>query len=465
MSWVDELRSAGPVRRARDVSLSAPRLLLASFAGLIAIGTLGLLLLPGLHEGEPLGLVDALFTITSAVCVTGLVVVDTGTTFSHLGEAWVLAMIQLGGLGILTFAALAATALAGRSSLAVEEAAAGPASVLPTGGPLALVRVVLIGTLVVEAAGALLLFPFFLPHYAPGEAAWMAVFHSVSAFCNAGFARVADNLVGFRESPAVLLTIASLLVVGGIGFPVIEDLRHRLRGRRRRLTTHSRLTLQTTGILIGAAGALFLLFERGETLAGLELRHQLVNALFMAVTPRTAGFNTVDYNEVSNPSLLLTIGLMWIGGSPGSTAGGVKTTTVALLALVLFARLRGDRAVSTGGRSVPEETLHRAVGLAVGSVLLLAVFVFALILTELPSQAVADDRTHFIRLVFEAQSALSTVGLSMGATPELSPAGKLLVIALMFLGRVGPLAVVGAMAIRGQRRVAMRYAHEDVLVG
>lgn len=293
----------------------------------------------------------------------------------------------------------------------------------------------------------------------------MAIFHAVSAFCNAGFVLRSDNLVSFQEAPGVLLVVAALIMVGGIGFPVIEDLRHRLRGSRRRLTTHSRLTLQTTAILLVAATLLFLIFERGETLANLHFGHQLGNAFFMAVTPRTAGFNTVDYNELANPSLFLTIGLMWIGGSPGSTAGGVKTTTVALLALVLFARLRGDRAVSSGGRTVPEDTLHRAVGLAVGSVLLLAVFVFALILTELPGQPVADDRTHFIRLAFEAQSALGTVGLSMGATPDLSPAGKLLVIALMFLGRVGPLAVVGAMAIRGQRRTSMRYAHEDVLVG
>jgi trk system potassium uptake protein TrkH len=465
LSWVEELRSGAPVRRARDLSLSAPRLLLGSFAALIAFGTVGLLVLPSVYEGEPLGVVDALFTITSAVCVTGLTVVDTGATFSAFGEAWVLLMIQLGGLGILTFAALAAAALAGHSSLAVEEAAAGPASVLPAGGPMALVRVILVGTLVTELAGAVLLFALFLPRFGLEEAVWMAIFHAVSAFCNAGFALRSDNLVSFQEAPGVLLVVAALIMVGGIGFPVIEDLRHRLRGSRRRLTTHSRLTLQTTAILLVAATLLFLIFERGETLANLHFGHQLGNAFFMAVTPRTAGFNTVDYNELANPSLLLTIGLMWIGGSPGSTAGGVKTTTVALLALVLFARLRGDRAVSSGGRTVPEDTLHRAVGLAVGSVLLLAVFVFALILTELPGQPVADDRTHFIRLVFEAQSALGTVGLSMGATSELSPAGKLLVIALMFLGRVGPLAVVGAMAIRGQRRIAMRYAHEDVLVG
>jgi trk system potassium uptake protein TrkH len=448
----------------RPLQLSAPHLLLASFAGMIAFGTAGLTLLPGVYTGAPLGLVDALFTITSAVCVTGLSVVDVGTTLAPFGQVWLLLMIQAGGLGIMTFAALAAAAFAGRSSLAVEEAAAGPSALLPAGGPLALVRLLVVSTLLVEAAGAVALFALWAPRFGAGEAVWPAVFHAVSAFCNAGFSLFPDNLVGFREDPATLLVIGALLVAGGLGFVVVQDLRLRLRGRKRRLSTHSRLTLLVSAWLLVGATALFSIFEAGETLAGLDFGDRLANAAFMAATPRTAGFNAVDYDEIADPSLFLTFGLMWIGGSPGSTAGGVKTTTVALLALLLFARLRGDRAVSTGGRTVPEETLQRAVGLAVGSVILLALFVFALLVTELPASA-EGDRVRFVRLVFEAQSALSTVGLSMGATAELTPAGRLLVVALMFLGRVGPLAVLGAMAIRGQRRVAMRYAHEDVLVG
>jgi trk system potassium uptake protein TrkH len=454
-------RVARPVR----LHFTAPRLLLASFAALIAVGTLGLMLLPGLQTGRPLGLVDALFEITSAVCVTGLVVVDTGTAFTPLGQAWLLLMIQFGGIGIMTFAALAATALAGRSSLAVEEAAAGPSSVLPAGGPLTLLRLVVFWTLAVEAVGALLLFALLAPGYGVQRAAWLAVFHSVSAFCNAGFGLFADSLVRFRESPGILLVVAALVVSGGIGFTVIQDLGLRLRGLRRRLTTHTRLTLQVTLLLLGVSTLLFLFFERNHTLAPLGLSDRLANAFFMATTPRTAGFNTVDYDVVANPSLFLTLGLMWIGGSPASTAGGVKTTTVALLALLLWSRLRGDRVVSNGGRSVPEETLQRAVGLAVGSVLLLAIFVFALLVTELRTAVSEDDRVHFLRLVFEAQSAMSTVGLSMGVTPRLTHAGKLLIVTLMFLGRVGPLAVLGAMVIRGQHRVSMRYAHEDVLVG
>lgn len=463
MSWILDPAGARE-RRRRALQLTAPRLLLASFAGLIAVGTAGLLALPGVYTGEPLGFVDALFQITSAVCVTGLSIADVGTTLTPFGQAWLLLMIQAGGLGIMTFAALAAAAFAGRSSLAVEEAAAGPRALLPAGGPLALVRLVVLSTLLLEALGAAALFALWAPRFGAGEAAWPAVFHAVSAFCNAGFSLFPDNLVRFREDPATLLVIAALLVAGGLGFVVIQDLRFRLRGRKRRLSIHSRLTLVVSAYLLAGATALFFVFEGSETLAGLGTGSRLANAAFMAATPRTAGFNAVDYDEVADPSLFLTFGLMWIGGSPGSTAGGVKTTTVALLALLLLARLRGDRAVSTGGRTVPEETLQRAAGLAVGSVLLLALFVFALLVTELPASSEAD-RNHLVRLVFEAQSALGTVGLSMGVTTELSPAGRLLVVLLMFLGRVGPLAVLGAMALRGQRRAPMRYAHEDVLVG
>jgi trk system potassium uptake protein TrkH len=463
VSWAGEIRPLGE-RSRRALRLSAPRLLLASFAGLIALGTAGLMLLPGVYAAEPLGFVDALFTITSAVCVTGLSVVDVGTTLAPFGQVWLLLMIQAGGLGIMSFAALAAAAFARRSSLAVEEAAAGPTALLPAGGPLALVRLVVLSTLLVEAAGAAALFALWAPRLGAGEAAWPALFHAVSAFCNAGFSLFPDNLMGFREDPATLLVVAGLLVAGGLGFVVIQDLRFRVRGRKRRLSTHSRLTLLASGWLLAGGTALFFLFEGSGTLAGLGFGDRLANAAFMAATPRTAGFNAVDYDEVADPSLFLTFGLMWIGGSPGSTAGGVKTTTVALLGLLLFARLRGDRAVSTGGRTVPEETLQRAAGLAVGSVILLALFLFALLVSELPARA-EDDRAQLVRLAFEAQSALGTVGLSMGVTSQLTPAGRLLVAALMFLGRVGPLAVMGAMAIRGQRRAAMRYAHEDVLVG
>jgi trk system potassium uptake protein TrkH len=287
----------------------------------------------------------------------------------------------------------------------------------------------------------------------------------VSAFCNAGFSTFGRNLMDYPHHLPTLAVIAALIVAGGLGFLVIEDLRARLRGRRRRIALHTRIVLVTTAVLIAGATPLYLFFEWNHTLAGMSLPVRVGNALFMAITPRTAGFNAVDYEQVANPTVLLTIALMWIGGSPGSTAGGVKTTAVALLALGLLARLRGRADVSLANRSVPEATVQRAVGLAVGAMLVLFSFVFLLLWTELARDGVDLDRGRFVRLVFEAQSALGTVGLSMNMTAELTPAGRLLVVALMFLGRVGPLAALEAMARRARRKPLYRLGREDVLVG
>jgi trk system potassium uptake protein TrkH len=459
------VRGHGPRALLARLDLSAPQLLVGSFAALILAGTLGFLVLPGLWIGERPGFIDALFMATSAVCVTGLAVLDVSGRMTVWGQAWLLLLIQLGGLGIMTLAALAATALGRRASLEVEEAAAGPTALMPEGGALGLVKAVLAGTFAVEAAGALALWIAWQDTLGAAGAIWPAVFHAVSAFCNAGFSTFRDSLVGSSRDLPVLAIVATLIVIGGIGFLVIEDLRAKLAGRRRRVTLHTRLALVTTAILIAGAVPLFLLFEHDHTLAAHGWPHRVGNALFMAITPRTAGFNTVDYDQVSNASIVLTLALMWIGGSPGSTAGGVKTTTAALLAMLFWTRLRGREHVSLADRSVPNATVTRAVGLAVGAMLLLFAFVFLLLWTEMSRGGVEMDRSHFVRLVFEAQSALGTVGLSMNETPQISSGGRLLLVLLMFLGRVGPLAVLEAMARRSRRKQPWRFGREDVLVG
>jgi trk system potassium uptake protein TrkH len=451
--------------RAALLDLSAPQLLLGSFAALIAIGTAGFQVLPGLWIGARPGIVDALFMATSAVCVTGLSVLDVAARMTFWGQLWLLALIQLGGLGILTFAALAAAAFGRRTSLEIEEAVSGPAALLPAGGARGLVRSIVAVTLAIEAIGAFGLWLAWRDELDAIDAVWHAIFHAVSAFCNAGFSTFDRNLVGDAHGLGVIAIVAVLIVAGGIGFLVFEDLRARILGQRRRVTLHTRLALGTSALLIAVAAPLYLFFEWDHTLAPLSLPERIGNAIFMAITPRTAGFNTVDYHAISNPSVVLTLALMWIGGSPGSTAGGVKTTTVALLALGLLARLRGRSDVALADRSVPESTLQRAVGLAVGAMLVLFGFVFLLLWSELEHEGAALDRGRFVHLIFEAQSALGTVGLSMGMTTELTPVGRLLVVALMFLGRVGPLAVLEAMARRARRRALYRLAREDVLVG
>jgi len=457
----------GPWLRPRRLwqAVSAPQLLVLSFLGLTLVGWAGFLLLPGLYTGERLGWVDALFMATSAVCVTGLSVVDVSRDLTGWGQAWLLLLIQAGGLGMLTLASLVVALIGGRSHLAVEEAAAGPARLLPGASPRRLLLGVAAVTFAFEGLGALLLWAAWWGDAPPLEAAWLAIFHAVSAFCNAGFSLFSDSMEGFAARPGLLLPMAALIVVGGLGFPVLVDLRLRLARRHARLTTHSRLVLGASAVLLAGSAGAYLVFEAPHTLAGMGWAHRGVNALFMAVTARTAGFSSVLYDEISNESLFLTLGLMWVGGGPTSVSGGVKVTTVALLALLLLARLRGDRHVSLAGRTVPEETVHRSTGLAVGGLLLLGAFVFVLLSVEAPAADPTAERARLVRLAFEVQSALGTVGLSLGVTEELSPAGRGVLIPAMLLGRVGPLAVVGAMVRRQRRRLAFRYAHEDVAVG
>lgn len=444
--------------------ISAPQLAGLSFLGLVALGTLGFRLLPGLTVGPGLGWIDALFMATSAVCVTGLVVRDVSQEFTLWGQTWLLFLIQAGGLGILTLAGLIVASLGGRLSLMAEEGAAPPRSVLPPIAAAQMLRTAVVFTFTVEALGAMVLWILWRPEYGGAGAAWLAVFHTVSAFCNAGFSLFTDSLVGFRDQPALVLAFAGLIVTGGLGFPVVQDLRSRLRGRQPGLTLHSRLVLGSTLVVLGLSTLLYLALEWDHALEPLGAVHRVTNAFFMAVTARTAGFNTVDYDVLSNPSVLLTLGLMWVGGAPASVAGGVKITTAALLVLVLWARLRGDRRVSLGSRTVPSETVERAAGLAAGAVLLLAVFAFLMLYAEL-SGGGDEDRGHFVRLVFETQSAFSTVGLSMGVTSELGPMGRILLVPLMLLGRVGPLVVLSAIVVQQRRHVDFRYAHEDVLIG
>lgn len=451
-------------RRRLVAALSPTQLFVLSFAALIAVGTAGLLVIPGLYTGARLGVIDALFMATSAVCVTGLIVVDTATYFTGLGQAWIALLIQLGGLGILTFTTLVIMLLGRRTSVGLEEATSGYAVALRHLSGKTLVRAVVLATLAVELVGAVGLWTMWRGELGAAGAVWPAVFHAISAFCNAGFSVFSDSLVGYQRSPGTLLLVAALVVIGGLGFVVFEDVRSRIVGGRRP-ALHTRLAMITTVVLLAGGTVLFLAFEWRHTLRDLAWPDRISNALFMAVTPRTAGFNSVEYTTVSNPSMFLTILLMLIGGSPGSTAGGLKTTTVTLLVLLFVARLRGVRHASAFSRTVPDETVQRAAGLAVGGLALLGIAVFLLLITELPAE-VGLDRGRFLDVVFEAHSAFGTVGLSLGGTPALTPVGKLIVSALMVLGRVGPATAAAAMVIAGRRRPAQyRFAHEDVVVG
>lgn len=457
-----------PVGRSPSIwrRLTPPQLFVGSFALLILLGTVGLKFLPGIYTGEPLGWLDALFTATSAVCVTGLIVVDTATYFTPRGQGLILLLIQLGGLGMLAFTSLVILAIGGRLSLRQEALSAG--SPIEVGhhriDPRQLVRDVFRFTLGIEAIGAAILFLLWLPRFSWQEAAWHALFHSVSAFCNAGFSIQSDNLVPFRTSPLTLLVVSALIVSGGIGFLTMEELNLRRKAQRDRhifrLSLHSRLVLVVTAILLFVPWPVFTWLEWNDSLGHLEPGHKVTNGLFMSVTARTAGFNTIDYARATEAGNFLTILLMSIGGSPGGTAGGLKTTTFALLAVLAWSRFRGQEIASVWGRSLRKETTDRAIGLFVVAFGLVTLGILALTVTER-----ATDPGGFLERMFEAVSAFNTVGLSMSFTHHLSSAGRLVIVLMMFLGRVGPLAVAAALAFRSSSGPRFRYAYEEVAVG
>jgi trk system potassium uptake protein len=449
-------------------SLSAPQLFVGSFLLLILIGTVGLRWLPGLYVEEPLGWVDALFTATSAVCVTGLIVVDTATYFTARGQAFLLVLIQLGGLGMISFTTLIILVLGRRLSLRQEVLYSRPAELTPHVDFRSLARDIVGFTFLIEAIGALLLYLFWLPRFGATGAIWPAVFHSVSAFCNAGFSIFSDSLVGFQASPLPLLVIMSLIVAGGLGFLTLEEIHLRWQSNRRnsafRMSLHSRLALTVTAALLAGGWFGFVVLEWRVTLSEMPWWARAVNALFMSVTARTAGFNTVDYGEMAESSGFLTIILMAIGGSPGSMAGGLKTTTVALIGLLALSRLRGYEITNAWGRTVPTETVQRAVGLFVVGFAVLTFAIMVLVTIEGARHDAIDY--SFLAYMFEAASAFNTVGLSMGVTSDTSTPSRWLLIVLMYVGRVGPLTFAAAIALaRPTVSRHFRYAHEDVVVG
>lgn len=450
--------------RIRGRKLTSTEIFVGSFLGLIALGTMGLMWLPGLYRGPPLGWTDVVFTATSAVCVTGLIVVDTESYFSFAGQLFLLGLIQLGGLGMLTLTSMVIAAVGGRPSLRSESIAAGAQRAVPHIPPRTLIIDIVRFTLIFETLGAIALYSIWGPTLGWREAVWPSVFHSISAFCNAGFSTNSDSLIAYRSSPATLLVCSFLIVAGGLGFVTIEELKRRLSKKhkqKRKLSVHTQLVLGSTAVLLLGGWLLFAVFEWNGALKYLSHPDKLTNSLFMSVTARTAGFNTVDYSDMSNSASFLTILLMTIGGSPGSTAGGIKTTTFALLGLLAWSRLRSSESVIVADRSIPGETIQRAVGVFVitSGMIVTGIFLLASI------GDFVDKHDQFLVRIFEVVSAFNTVGLSMGLTANLSVPSRWVIIMLMFIGRVGPLSLASVLRVRLARRGKFRLAYEDVVVG
>lgn len=435
------------------------RLLVFSFLALILAGT-AVLMLPQASTGAPLGFIDALFTATSATCVTGLIVVDTGSAFTMLGQLAILLMIQLGGLGIMTFSTLLLYFLEGRLSLTNRELLQSLFSQGPRQDLASLIKMVLMVTVAFEMIGAVILSLCFWDDMPLQKAVYYGIFHSISAFCNAGFALMPQSLMPYRDHAIINATVMVLIISGGLGFIVIYEL---LRRPRRRLSLHTRTVLLTSAILIAGGGLLFYLLERGNTLQGLSPVATVLAALFQSVTARTAGFNTVDIAVLSNPALFGLIILMFIGASPASCGGGIKTTTFAILLAQTRARFHGHEKTNILDRQVPANSVSRALTVMFFSTLAVIICTLLLLSTELAGLSHQASRGLFLELLFEVTSAFGTVGLSMGITPNLSDLGRILITAMMFFGRLGPLTI--AIAVGRQEEPAYSLAREDVLVG
>lgn len=442
---------------------------IGSFSLLILFGSLLLIVFPTM-KGEHISFIDALFMATSATCVTGLSVIDIGSEFTLWGQLTLLVLIQLGGIGIMTFSTVLILALGRslsfRSRFIVQD--------VFTHSPQAdfhiLIRRVLLFTFSIEAAGAFLLFLRFQEQFPTLTAVYYGLFHSISAFCNAGFGLFADSFMRYCADPLVNFTIAGLIITGGIGFMVLHEIARALETRRgrvqywRQLSVHTKLVLVMTGVLLAGGTIFFLVSEWSYTLRGLPLPVKLLASFFQSVTPRTAGFNTLDYASMSNITLLGTVILMFIGASPGSTGGGIKTSTLGVFLALTRARLSGSEHVHAFKRSISPGTINRAFGIFILSTMIVILGTGGLLISEAGSTPLQASRGQFLELLFETVSAFGTVGLSMGVTPKLSAWSKFMLVLIMFTGRLGPLVI--AVAIQPSRSKGKYvYAEERVMIG
>lgn len=451
-------------------SIHPTRALALSFLFLILSGTALLLLPKSTYNG--ISFIDALFTATSAVCVTGLTVVDTGTYFTRFGQLVILLLIQFGGLGIMTFTTFFALLLGGGIGIKEKISLSEIFSERNLSRIQSTVIRILFLTFSIEAVGAIALFNFLPDSLFKNEAdkIFCAIFHSVSAFCNAGFSTFSKNLVEIKNNIPSVLTIAMLIILGGLGFFVLTELiekpflkalrkikflKQRIPPQKIVLTLHSKLTISTTLFLLIFGTIIFFILEFKNTLNEESFVYKIVHSFFQAVTPRTAGFNTLDISKISVATSLFIMLLMWVGASPSSTGGGIKTTSFALLTLKIIAIVTGKERVEIFHKQVNEESVTRAFASAFLSIIIITTFTFFLTITE--------KNLNLIDISFEVVSAFGTVGLSRGITPNLTNFGKLIIIITMFIGRVGPLAFSFALFGKVEKR-NYEFQKESVLV-
>lgn len=445
----------------RPKSLSATKIIAIAFAAIIFLGACLLNLPAASRSGESSGFLTALFTATSATCVTGLVVQDTWLQWSGFGQCVILLLIQVGGLGFMSAATLLVFLLRKRIGLKQRLVMAQALSISDMDGIVRLQKTVLVGSFLVEGIGALILFSRFLPEYGLGNALRWSVFHSVSAFCNAGFdifgvLQPDAGLILFQSDPVVLLTLCCLIVIGGLGFLVWQEVQQKRSFRR--LSVYARLVLLTTFALIVVGWIILCLLEwdNPRTLGPMSVGDKLLNGLFQSVTLRTAGFASIDQAGLTEGGKAVSIVWMLIGGSSGSTAGGLKTVSFVVLILFMAARARGRESVCVFRRTIPQGQVLDA--MTIGIILIFLAMFGGIFISSTSDVSVTDG-------VFEAVSALATVGLTAGATRVMSVPAKLLIILYMYFGRVGVLTISLGFLAGNRAEERYRYAETKLLIG
>ncbi|MEA4970477.1 MAG: TrkH family potassium uptake protein [Candidatus Pelethousia sp.] len=442
------------------IRANSTQMIALGFAGIIVLGAFLLSLPSASRDGNPLPFIDALFTSTSATCVTGLVVYDTYTQFSLFGQITILCLIQIGGLGFMTIATLFLMMARRKIGLAGRGVLTESVNAFHIGGIVRLIRRIIICIAIFEGIGAILLFIRFVPQMGVVTGAYYAIFHSISAFCNAGFdlmGRFAPytSLIPYQSDVLVNLTIMSLIVIGGLGFVVWDDMiEHKLQYARYRL--HTKIVLLSTVFLIIGGAVLFYIMEKGNTLSAMPPTDKLLASLFQSITPRTAGFNTVETAALTEGGTVLSMLLMLIGASPGSTGGGIKTTTITVIILATISYIRNSDDINIFHRRLEDDVVKRAYYSATIYVILSILGILFIITTQgLPVRDVS----------FEVLSAIGTVGLSTGITRELNALSRIIIILLMYSGRVGSLTLAMAIAARLSKKTGFRNPEEKINIG
>lgn len=444
--------------------MTVPRTICLGFLAMITVGTILLMMPFSTATGTWNDPIVALFTSTSAVCVTGLTVVDTGTYFSFWGQFFVVALVQIGGLGYMTATTFLLMLLGARFGLRDKIAIQQALDRTGMHDSAQLIRSIIATTMIFEITGIFLLLPVFVPNYGFNQGLWLAIFHSINSWNNAGFGLFKDNFIGYQTSVPLVLVVTVLIIFGGIGYQVILEmylwLRDRLLRKPERIifSLDFKVATSTTLILLvtGTIAFFFIELRNPATFGDLNLGNRLLAAWFQSVTTRTAGFNTIDIGQMTTAGLFLTIAFMFIGASPGGTGGGMKTTTLRILTSCTKAILQGKEQVLLYERKIPVTLILKAIGVVVGSV---ATVMISTILI-----ALAEPELDFIKILFEAVSAFATVGLSTGITPSVSAAAKVILIVTMYVGRVGVLLLMAAL-LGNPRPTSVQYPEENLLVG